>query len=455
MQSKQGFWTSLYQNLASMKLTVVIFLTLAACSLVGTLLPQGASQAQLQREFGPGLASWINAFGLSDLYHTNWFRLLLLLLCVNLIVCTLRRLPKTIRLLRHREDHIKPEKLLKFTYNAQLTVPLPVAEVQPRLEKIIAQNFAPAQQLPGSGPYSGIAEKGRWGRLVVYGVHLSVLIILLGALVGSLFGFKGFMNITQGDTANQVWLSRENKALSLPFQVRCNLFKVSYYKNGAPKEYLSNLTILDKGKPVLKKSIRVNHPLTYKGITFYQASYGATLKQAKVEFTDTTSGKNYELNLPFRKSEPLPGTQDKVQIVEYRQNLANFGPALAIALLQQNKDPVGSWILADKPEFHGNRVQNFRVKVLDTQQIYYTGLQVKKDQGVWFVWLGFIALILGIGITFCSSHRKVWVWADSAKPHKTRIILGGRASKNQFAFEKEFNDLAEQIRQDLKPQQGV
>ncbi len=450
MQAKPGFWNSLYQNLASMKLTVLIFLTLAACSLVGTFLPQGVSEAQLQNQFGTVLARWINTFGLSDLYHTDWFRLLLSLLCLNLIVCTVRRLPKTIKLLKHREDHINPEKLLKFTYNAQLTGALPLAEVRPRLEAIFRKTFALARPLKGSGPYSAIAEKGRWGRLVVYGVHGSVLIILLGALVGSLFGFKGFLNITQGDTANQIWLSSANRTLTLPFQIRCNQFKVSFYKSGMPKEYLSKLTLIDNGKPVLERSIRVNHPLTYKGITIYQASYGATLKRARVEFTNTTSGKTYRLDLPFRKNEPLPGTRDQVQILEYQQNFANFGPALAIALLPHNQHPVGSWILADMPQFHGNRIQNYRVKVLKTQQTYYTGLEVKKDPGVWFVWLGFTALILGIGITFCSSHRKVWVWADSTEGNVTRIILGGRASKNQLAFEKEFNELADRLRQDLE-----
>ena len=34
------------------------------------------------------------------------------------------------------------------------------------------------------------------------------------------------------------------------------------------------LTILENGKEVLKKSIVVNDPLTYKGISIYQSSYG-------------------------------------------------------------------------------------------------------------------------------------------------------------------------------------
>ncbi len=53
---KKGFWQGLYQKLASPKLTVIIFLVLAAASVVGTLMPQGLSEAEARmaarRAFG-------------------------------------------------------------------------------------------------------------------------------------------------------------------------------------------------------------------------------------------------------------------------------------------------------------------------------------------------------------------------------------------------------------------
>ena len=79
-------------------------------------------------------------------------------------------------------------------------------------------------------------------------------------------------------------------AIMLPFQIRCDDFEASFYDTGAPKEYRSDLTIIDKGQEVLKQSIRVNDPLSYQGVTFYQASYGAMLKQAEIELQDRDSG---------------------------------------------------------------------------------------------------------------------------------------------------------------------
>ena len=128
MQNKTNLWQFLYDQLASLKLTVIIFLLTAASSLIGTLLPQGLSFEQLGTQYGPRLASWIDFFQLDDLYHSSWFRFLLLFLCLNLIVCTLRRLPKTIRLLKHQEQNLDPEKLTKFSYHSCLESKLPWPE---------------------------------------------------------------------------------------------------------------------------------------------------------------------------------------------------------------------------------------------------------------------------------------------------------------------------------------
>lgn len=47
-----------------------------------------------------------------------------------------------------------------------------------------------------------------------------------------------------------------------------------YYSHDFPiKAYVSDIKILDGGKEVMRKSLRVNHPLKYKGVTLFQASY--------------------------------------------------------------------------------------------------------------------------------------------------------------------------------------
>ncbi len=441
---------TIYKNLASLKLGVFIFFILALCSIIGTLLPQGLTEHELHSAYSPGAAWWIETLGLNDLYRTSWFRLLLLLLSANLIACSIERLPKTLKLLRHQETKLTPNKLLKFSHNAEISTRLPWIEAESKLSAIIGEEFAPLKRLEGSDAFNAFAEKGRWSPLVVYVVHLSVLLVLAGALIGSIFGFKGFMNISEGEASAEVTLSRGDRSLILPFQVRCNEFEVTFYDNRVPKEFRSDLTFIEDGKEVLKQSIRVNDPITFRGVTFYQSSYGSTLKQADVEFSDRSTGKSVRMTLPFRQTMTIPETQDQVQIVEFQQDLSRFGPAVGIVIQKAGQqESSGSWVLVNMPEFHGNRIENYQIKASNLQQIEFTGLQVKKDPGIWMVYFGFTAMLVGIGLAYYVSHRRLWIWAEPGE-RSTRIILAGRTNKNSLDFENQFNQICERLKSELK-----
>lgn len=450
MEQQPDLWQRINKALGSLKLTLMVFLTLAVCSIVGTLLPQGMTEHELQAHFGPGTAQWILSLGLHDVYRTGWFRFLLLLLCLNLIVCSLQRLPKTLKLLRHEEDSIQPGKLLKLSYHFEVSTRLPWEETQSRVTRILSDEFATPRILPNNEAYMALAVKGRWSPLMVYVVHLSVLVILIGALLGSILGFKGFMQISEGEASDEVFLSSGRQQLTLPFKIRCDDFDVSFYDTGAPREFRSDLTVVEKDQDVHKQTIRVNDPMSYQGITFYQSSYGNTLKSAEVELRDKDAGLTERMTLPFREVSVIPGTQDRIQLVEYQPDFSRFGPALGIVVRKHGQEESsGSWILVNMPDFHGNRIQNYQVRVLGTETSQYTGLQVKRDPGIWLVYAGFTAMLIGIGLAYYTSHRKIWVWA-APRGDNQRVVLAGRANKNSLAFESEFNRLCERLESGLQ-----
>jgi len=454
MPKEKSFLERALDALASLKLTLFIFFTLAAASIIGTLLPQGTSTAEMQGQFSPTLISIIDQFGLNDLYHTSWFRVLLLLLCLNLLVCTLDRLPKTIKLLKRHEEPFDSQKLSKFSLSASFTTGLSPEQARGVLDGAVAGSFGPLRELNGKGVYCAVNEKGRWSRLMVYGVHASVLLVLLGALAGSRLGFEGFMNLPEGATSSEVILTGGQSFINLPFKVRCDKFEVSFYDTRAPKEFRSDLAIMEDGREVLKQSIVVNDPLTYKGVTFYQASYGSTLKDAEIELKDRDSGKVFTLTLPYQENRSIPGTDEQVRIAEYQENLMRFGPALGLVVGKVGQDAVsGSYILVDHPEFHGNRVGNYQVRVLKTTKSNYTGLQVKRDPGVWLVYLGFVLMLAGIGLTFYSSHNKIWACIEpGAKGTGALVAIAGRSSRNTPGFEESFEELSRRLTDQLKPE---
>ena len=436
--------------LSSLKLTLVLFFVLAAASVIGTLLPQEISLPELRDHFSPATASLINFLALNNLYHSMWFRILLLLLCTNLVACTIERLPKTIRLIRRFEAPFDSQKLSKFGISSSIAAALPFEQTQSVVESAVCETFGRMCPIESAGPFCAVSETGRWSTLMVYGVHLSVLIVLVGALAGSYLGFKGAMNLTEGETSDKVMLAGDESVQGLPFEVRCDKFEVSFYDTGAPKEFRSDLAIIDKGREVLKESIVVNDPLTYEGITFYQASYGTTLKEAEIDLTDPDSGKKIALTLPFRQPVTIPGTDDQLVIADYQEDLMRVGQAIELVYGKQGRQSSAQWILIDRP-YHGNRIENYLVRVTRIDKARFTGLQVKKDPGIWLVWAGFTLMTLAIGLTFYSSHRKLWVCIEPDKKRKKTIVtLAGRASRNAQAFEEKFEALRAELENRLK-----
>ncbi|MGQ9668665.1 MAG: cytochrome c biogenesis protein ResB [Desulfosoma sp.] len=435
----------LWRVLGSVRLALFLFLILAVGCLIGTLVPQGLSDREVMARYGPGTARWLLALRMTDLYHSLGFQALFVALSVNLIACTLQRLPKTHAILRNRDDFLDPAKLTKYKLHRVMEVPADFSKVRPTAETVLRSAFGHLQHLHApADALALVAEKGRWSRYMVYVIHVSVLWIFLGALMGSLYGFKGIMNVAEGETTQEIFLPRQRTMIALPFAVRCNDFDVSFYENGVPKEFRSNVTVLEGDTPVLNASVRVNDPMSYRGITFYQASYGALLKRARVAFTKPDEGERFELDLPFGEALPFGATDRKVQLVDFTADFRGLGPAVAIATWKEGEQPSGTWILMNHPDFHGNRLLGYHVTVLASERGYYTGFQVKRDPGVPVVLSGFVALLIGLLCTFYVSHRKLYLWAHRDNPG-TQLVIAARTNKKSLAFEREFQHICDRL----------
>ena len=111
----QRFW----DFFASVKLSFVLLLSLALASVLGTLLPQKEHVSVYVQQFGESGARLILGLRLDDMYHAPWFLLLLALLAFNLVVCSLNRLPQTLKLMAK-----EPAAELKRSRSAQESLTL-------------------------------------------------------------------------------------------------------------------------------------------------------------------------------------------------------------------------------------------------------------------------------------------------------------------------------------------
>jgi len=119
---------------------------------------------------------------------------------------------------------------------------------------------------------------GEWGSWLF---HTSFFLLLVAVVWGKATGFQGLMTITEGQRATETRADFDTLQEGLLFdgrhagyQVQLNSFHATYQPNGQPKDYVSNVTVFDQGRPVLTKAIRVNDFLGYHDVDFYQQDYG-------------------------------------------------------------------------------------------------------------------------------------------------------------------------------------
>jgi cytochrome c biogenesis protein len=439
----------------SLKLTIFLLILLAIVSIIGTIITQNATRDEYIERYGIELYKILNFFELFDMYHSWWFSTILLLLVINLISCSIQRFHSTWRQLFKKRDpkELEESALRSLPYVEKIHISNPIENFKDQIISILKNRFGRPNIIDGESVVTIFSEKGKFSRLGVYITHLSILIILIGGLLGSIYGFKGFVNILEGDTVDQIFLRIKDEEIPKPigFSVRCDDFQITYYdipnKEKYVKDYTSVLTIIENGKEVLKKTIEVNHPLHYKGLTFYQASYGM-IHDITLGVTWRDSGNKGKSLLKIREGETIPIEKSNIfiKILRYAPQIHNFGEGVQVALFKPHQDPKVFWVLKNFPEFDKKRGDEFILTLEEVSSREYTGLQVTKDPGVWVVWIGCGLLVVGLFISFFLSHQRIWVRVPK---NKGELIIAGSTNKNKFGFEKSFGELANIIKKNI------
>ncbi|MEZ4485243.1 MAG: cytochrome c biogenesis protein ResB [Syntrophotaleaceae bacterium] len=277
MPGKPPRSSSLWTFLCSLKLTVATLLLLAAASILGTVIPQNLSSQQYLQHYGDK-AHLLQALQLDDMYHSAWFMALLGLFVLNLVACSLRRLPAVWRTVT-RPPLVADGALLRSPpIRPACRQAVPLKRLSNGCSRYCGSG-SPVLGRPGAEQDLCLfAERRRYARFGAYVTHLAILFIILGALVGSWFGFDSFVPVGEGETVTQVPAGKGQAPLELGFALRCDDFSVSYYEGSSrPREYRSLLTVIEDGQEVsgyTEVPVVVNRPLQYRGLTFYQSSYG-------------------------------------------------------------------------------------------------------------------------------------------------------------------------------------
>ncbi len=425
-----GLVEKIWDIFSSMKTGLGLLGIVALVSAIGTVIPQEA----VDPEGAQVVSGFWKALGFTNLYSSVWFQLLVGLLCINLVVCSVHRFGGIYKLT------FKPN-VPKAAGNIPSKIQAKVSgndgeELKQGVQKVLKSKGFKLISLEQDGQWSFIAQKRRWGNWGSFITHIAFIVLILGALIGSLTGFKGYLMAGEGDTVPIRTIDVSKGKVNENFSVKVNSVEDKILANGERDNWYSDLSIIDGGKEVDRQTISVNHPLSYKGVTFYQSSYApgamftVDLKGQKIPVVLQSRGGNY-----FQ----APGTD------------------LFLVLAAMKSDPKEPVILYQV--FKGNGQQPIKMGQLtpgqseNIENTYtltfdktsgFTGLQVKKDPGVVIVWLGCGLLMLGLLLSFY--WRPITLTGILEKQKEAVLTLGALSGKLNLGTKDEFERIIDELK---------
>ncbi|MCS7280491.1 MAG: cytochrome c biogenesis protein ResB [Desulfobacterota bacterium] len=394
MSQEVRYGKRILEFLSSVRFAVILLTIIAISCILGTLIKQRASPQEYLELYSETTYKIIFLLGLDDLFHTWWFISLLFLFTVNLFFCSLKRLKK---------DFSFPDQeipLLETFKSSKDSLYVQGKTLESAVESL--KNDYRLVQWTAEG---ALLEKGRLSKFGIHLVHGSIILILLGSLIGLLFGFRGFIVLREGEEIDYVTKrGRNSENIKLDFSLKCRDFRIEYYPDGStPKEYITELEIIKNGTKVLESQIEVNRPLKYAGIYFYQSSYG----KEGIFYFDVDGNERV-----LKEFEILREGDLIMRVVRYESSIHNFGPGILVGYLEGDR-PQTVWFLRDVQRMKTKRIAGRTVTLKDIKEDIYTVLEVSKDPGIYVVWSGFSFLIFGLFLNFFVTPKRIYLRKDT------------------------------------------
>ena len=441
------FYESTWRFFCSLRLTIVTLIILLSGCLVGMFHDQTLTYEEHRNQWAT--AAWklylYTFLELNDVFHSWWFGFFVLVLALNLIACSIERLPKIWIDVHNPQMRLPDPRFHSMKHHVHLQVPNKEAGT-----KLMGQYFKNEKALGApfvNGDTENIyyfREKQRYGRVGVYVIHVALLLIMFGSILTTNFGIDGMMMIPEGDGRRFVQ-SRGPGGLSashdLGFRVQCNDFRLKTFTDGAPLDFESDLVIFDgrTNRPLMQKTIEVNDPLEYQGYTFYQASYAPRSGEQLIKLNlGPHGGERLTYTLSVGESAVMAdGTQ--FTPVEVMENYGGLGPAVRVQKVASDGKATHFNVFRYYPDFDQQvRRGQYDVLFLGFDRLYATGISVGKVPFYPIVLLGFVIMFLGMYMAFFMNHRRYWGRLKPLDNGDWELALVGIAKRHPYQFEDEF-----------------
>ena len=412
----------IFRLVADLRFSIFILLLISIFSISGTVIEQDQSIEVYKLNYpltNPvfGFLTWdlILRFGFDHVYKTWWFFTLIFLFGLSLISCTfLQQLP-SLKIARRCQFFRTTGQF----YRLKISTILNNFSFNKILASIKEKQYSIFQQKNIIYCYKGLI-----GRIAPILVHFSMILVLVGTIIGSLFGFKAQEIVPKTENFHIQNILNNGQLTIIPnTSARINDFWITYTKNRTISQFYSDISILsNQGNEIERKTIAVNYPLISKGIYYYQTDWNLI----GLRFQNLT---NEIIEYPLVN---ISGNQTKIWLTWIaRNNSLNEG----IIAIIDNLEGYCS-IYNETGKFLGNielnETADLNQPITFSEIISSTGLQIKTDPGIPIIYTGFFFLMLSTLVSYIT-YSQIWIIQKSQK-----LFIGGTTNRAIFDFELEF-----------------
>lgn len=363
------FARNVYELLSSMRFAISLLTLLAIASVVGTVLKQNEPYNAYLNQFGPFWFPIFEKLGLYGVYHASWFLAVLVFLVISTSLCIVRQGPQMLKEMKGFREHAKESSLRQFAHHASLPLATGVEAGQQKVTDYLRGEGYAFRAVPRDNGVLIAAKAGSWNRVGYLLAHGAIVMICVGGLLdgdmplklqlmlgertvapgnallsaikpenrlpASHWSYRGNVFLPEGQRSGTAVLNVNDGILlqDLPFDLQLKKFYVDFYSTGMPKRFASDVVVIDRETgQQFERTIEVNKPLEYKGVTLYQASFDDGGSKLKLKAHSLTPGSNEALDLDgvvgeslklTRRGEPL-----SLEVTGFRPiNVENTGNA--------------------------------------------------------------------------------------------------------------------------------
>jgi cytochrome c biogenesis protein len=441
----------------SMRTGLWLILALGLLSLIGTLLVQApAGMATDPQAYASWLASihskyggWtpvLDKLGFFAIFTSIWFKAITVLLTTSILACSVNRAPRLWKLAFHPRTRMGETFFTHAPLRASILVPTePQGAIDGAREILKSHHFRTVND-PDENGLNLYADRFRWGPFGTVLAHVSFVVILLGFFLSQATGFgNGFKDTNFTAAVGSTVAVGHGTGLS----IKTMAFNDAYYPDGSPSDYASDLVLYKNGVQVDRQTIRVNHPLTWDGVSFYQSFFGVA---AAMQVKDSAGKILYDDAVPLVWSSDdgkhsigqFTMAEKKLTVEVVGAASGQVDPNIKAGQMELNVFPTGKNTAIGTPVVSQGKPTTIAGLTYTFQRTrQFTGLIVARDPGAIFVWIGSTLLVLGLFLVFFFPHRRIWLRVR--KTTGGSEILFASTMKRDSAFQPQFNQLVTDI----------